>query len=67
MFTCEKKFYKALCGSRGGCTKSDKLPQVMALESASVGAEEFGNEKNLGVSWKEVSLPDVCSPLLIFA
>ncbi len=45
------------------CVKSDKSPQVMSLESASVGSEDykFGNEKNLGVwSQKEVSLPDLC-------
>ncbi len=44
--------------------KSDKLPKVMSLESTSVGSDcESENEKNLGVawSWKEVSLPDLCS------
>ena len=31
--------------------KSDKLPQVMSIESASFGAEDykFENQKNLGV------------------
>ncbi len=33
-------YYTAFCGSRGSCVKSDKLPQVMSLESASVGAED---------------------------
>ncbi len=32
-----KKLHKAFCGSRGSCEKSDKLPQVMSLESGSVG------------------------------
>ena len=39
--------------------KSDKLPQVMSLESESVGAEDykFENETNLEVwSYKEVRL-----------
>ncbi len=34
---CGKKLPKAFCGSRRSCVKSDKLPQVMSLESASVG------------------------------
>ena len=37
-----KKLYKASCGSRGICVKADKSPQVMSLESASVGAEDIG-------------------------
>ncbi len=43
-----KKLYKA---SRGSYVKSDKLPQVMSLESASVRSEDykFENEKNLAV------------------
>ena len=36
-----KKLYEAFCSSRGSCVKSDKLPQVMSLESASVGAEDY--------------------------
>lgn len=43
----EKKMEKRFCDSRGSCTKADKLPQVMSLESVSVGAE--GNEKKSGV------------------
>ena len=49
---------------------SKKVPQVMSLESVSVGAEDykFENETNVGVwSLKEVRLPDICSPLLISA
>lgn len=46
---CEKKYFGAFCGSRWRCMKSDKLPQVMSFESASVGAEDYKyeNEKNL--------------------
>ncbi len=29
--------------------KSDKLPQVMSLESASVGAEDYNFENEMGV------------------
>ncbi len=32
---CEKKLYKAFCKSGSSCAKSDKLTQVMSLESAS--------------------------------
>lgn len=48
--------------------KSDKLPLVMSLESASIRAEDYKseNEKSLGVwSKKEESLPDFCSVLTI--
>ncbi len=53
---CEKKrLYKAFCFSREGCTKSDKLPQVMTLEAASVGVEDtFENLENL------CSVPHMC-------
>lgn len=42
---CEK-LYKALCGSRGSCARSDKLT---SLEAGLVEAEDynFENEKNL--------------------
>ncbi len=45
-----KKLYKAFCGSGWSCEKSDKLPQVMSLESALVGAEndKFENKKIWG-------------------
>lgn len=36
----KKKLYKAFCGSRRSSVKSDKLPQMMSLESLSVGAED---------------------------
>lgn len=38
----------AFSGSRGRCTKSVKLPQVMSLKSESVEVEyyEFENKKN---------------------
>lgn len=32
----KKKCYKALFGFREGCTKLDKLPQMMSLEAALV-------------------------------
>ena len=63
-----KKLYKAFCGSRGSCVKSDQLPQVMGLESASDETEDnkFENENNLGVwSWKGSEVTS--SLLLIFA
>ena len=36
---------------RNSCVKSDNLPRVMSLESASVGDEDyvFENETNLGM------------------
>ena len=54
---------KAFCVSKGRCVKSNKLPQVMSLESASVEAEDdkFENEKNL----KALTSPDLRSLLLI--
>ncbi len=47
----KKKVYKAFCGSRGSCAKSDKWTQVMSLESSTVVAEDykFENDNNLGV------------------
>lgn len=50
----KKKLYKVLCGSRASCSKSDKLPQVLPLESALAGAEDhkFENEKIMGV-WQK--------------
>lgn len=44
-----KKMYKAFCGTRGSGTKSDKVPHVMSLKSALIGAEDykFENEINL--------------------
>ncbi len=49
--TTAHKLYEGFCGSRGSYTKSDEVPQVMSLESASVGSEDykFENEKNLCV------------------
>lgn len=43
---CKKKVYEAFSVSRWSCVASDKCSQVMALGSASVGAEEFENVKN---------------------
>ena len=45
-----KKKYKAFCVSKGSSVKSDKLPQIMSLELASVGAEDykFGTEEKSG-------------------
>lgn len=42
---CGKKSYKALCDSIGRCVKSDKLPQVISLESVSVGLKAYKLEK----------------------
>ncbi len=41
---------KAFSVSRGSSVKSDKCPQAMSLESASVGVEDykFENEKKSG-------------------
>ncbi len=50
---CEKKLYKAFCGSRGSCVKSDNCPQL-SLDSASVGSEDYefeSEKKNLGI-WR---------------
>ncbi len=59
---------EVFCGSRGSCVKSDKLPQMMSLESVSVGSEDYKNEKKSGgVEFEEVRLLDVCSPLHISA
>ena len=54
-----KEFPEAFCGSRGSCVKSDKLPQAMSLESASVGLEDnrFEMKRSLKVwSWSEEGL-----------
>lgn len=60
------KYYKVFSFSIGSCAKSDKCPQVISLESASVEDYKFENETNLLVwSWKEVSLPDPLQLLLI--
>lgn len=42
------------CGSRGSCVKSDNLPQMISLESALTGAEDykFEKEKSEGVGEK---------------
>ncbi len=58
---CESIF----CVKRGSRKKSDKLLQVVSLESVSIGSEDykFENEKkNLGVrrGESEVSLLDLC-------
>ncbi len=36
-----KKLKKAFCVSRGSFVESDKCPQVMSHESASVGSEDY--------------------------
>lgn len=53
VFTLKGGLYEIIYGSRGGSMKIDKLPQVMSVESASVGSEDykFGNETNLQV-WR---------------
>ncbi len=40
----KKKMYKVFCVCRGSYVKSDKCPQVMSLELASVGAEDYESE-----------------------
>lgn len=47
----KKNLYRDFCGPRGSCAKSDKLSQMMLLESASTGAEDnkFDNGNKLGV------------------
>lgn len=44
----EKSSIKPFVSSGGRCVKSEKLPQVMSLESAPVGAEDykFENERS---------------------
>ncbi len=37
----KKMLYDTFCGSSSSCTKCDKLPQVMSLESALVRAEDY--------------------------
>lgn len=67
---CFQVLRSTFCFSRWSCVKFDKCPKMMSLDSASVGAEDydFENEKNLGGwSWKEVSVPELCSPLFISA
>ena len=50
-------------GLKGTCKKSDKLPQMMSLESVSVGAEnyKFEDKKKLQVLGRKfkVRLPDL--------
>lgn len=52
-YNCKKKknLYRDFCGPRGSCAKSDKMPQMMLLESASTRAEDnkFDNDNKLGV------------------
>lgn len=43
------KSYKGIGDSRGGCAKSDKLPQVKSLELASVGFEDYKFNKENSV------------------
>lgn len=47
----KKNLYRDFCGPRGSCAKSDKMPQMMLLESASTRAEDnkFDNDNKLGV------------------
>lgn len=63
---CIKELYKTLCGTRGSCSKSDKLTQVMSfesvshvmsLESVSVGVK--GNEEKLECG-TSVTVPHLC-------
>lgn len=65
---CGKKLYQVFCGSRGSWAKSEKLPRVMSLESALVGAEDlkFENVKNLPMrSWRsELTRPLQATPHL---
>ena len=63
-----KNLYEALCGSKSSCVKSGELPQVMSLESASIGPEDYKFEKLWGCGVrKEVRSPDLCSPPFISA
>ncbi len=51
-----KKLCKASRGSTGSCAKSDKLPHVMSLESALVGAEVWKWRKSGGVELESTTL-----------
>lgn len=44
------KYDATFCGSRESYAKSDELPYIMPLESASVGAEHYTFEKSRGVA-----------------
>ncbi len=65
-----RKLYNVFCGSGGSCVKSDKSPQVMSLESALVGAEDykFENENiwrsGVRMKWAHQTSVARCSSLL---
>lgn len=70
-YCVEKKLYKALCGSRGSCTISDKLPKVR-FEAASLGCEDYEFEEEIylevcGVRKKQAYPTSAARSLLISA
>ena len=64
------KLHRAYRFSKESCTKSDKLPQVMSLESPSVGAggHKFEIKKSEGVELErsELTKPLYPAPHLCF-